>query len=114
MLANVLQVLPWGSVIVGHLRHRCREGNYRGSLPGRRGRVQRVCNALVSAWAPITPGIYRLLCLLRANMEPALTDQKQKQNQDSVIYFTNGHSFVGIQASVYPSPTLHTSLLTLF
>lgn len=36
-LANVLQVLPWGSVIVGHLRHCWREGNYWGALPKRRG-----------------------------------------------------------------------------
>lgn len=36
-LANVLQVLPWGSVIMGHLRHRWREGNYWGGLPKRRG-----------------------------------------------------------------------------
>lgn len=36
-LANVLQVLPWGSVIVGHLRHRWREGNYWDGLPKRSG-----------------------------------------------------------------------------
>lgn len=36
-LANVLQVLPWGSVIVCHLRHQWREGNYQGGLPKRRG-----------------------------------------------------------------------------
>lgn len=36
-LANVLQVLPWGSVIVGHLRHCWREGNYWGALPKQRG-----------------------------------------------------------------------------
>lgn len=33
MLANVLQVLPRGSVIVGHLRHRRMEGNARAAGP---------------------------------------------------------------------------------
>lgn len=47
MLANVLQVLPWGSVIVGHLRHRWREGNYWGGLPKRTGCVQGMRNTFV-------------------------------------------------------------------
>lgn len=50
MLANNLQVLPWGSVIVGHLRHRWREGNYRVRLPKWQSCVQRMWNALVCVW----------------------------------------------------------------